>query len=248
MEGWIKIHRSIIDKGWASDPEYLALWLHLLLFATHRVREVLWNGSIYHLQPGEFITGRNALSSQTGINPSKVERILKLFKSEQQIEQRMTSTSRLISILNWSKYQMSEQQSEQRVNSEWTASEQRLNTKQECKKDKNIKNERKESVRFTPPQRIDVIDYFSTLSGQINQAERFYDYYTANGWKAGRNPMKDWKAAARNWIRKDKELNQDKTKRNATASIQDIANSIEQAKRLTITPINFDRHEPPEIT
>jgi hypothetical protein len=33
------------------------------------------------------------------------------------------------------------------------------------------------------------------------EAERFVDFYTANGWKVGKNPMKDWKAAARNWIK-----------------------------------------------
>lgn len=32
-------------------------------------------------------------------------------------------------------------------------------------------------------------------------AERFFDYYTANGWKVGKNPMKDWKAAVRTWER-----------------------------------------------
>ena len=29
------------------------------------------------------------------------------------------------------------------------------------------------------------------------------DYYTANGWKVGRNSMKDWRAAVRDWMRKD---------------------------------------------
>lgn len=33
--------------------------------------------------------------------------------------------------------------------------------------------------------------------------ERFIDYYTANGWKVGKNPMKDWKAAVRTWERQD---------------------------------------------
>ena len=32
---------------------------------------------------------------------------------------------------------------------------------------------------------------------------RFCDYYAANGWKAGRSPMKDWQAAVRNWERRD---------------------------------------------
>lgn len=41
--------------------------------------------------------------------------------------------------------------------------------------------------------------YFTTLGMPESEAQRFVDYYTANGWKVGKNPMKDWKAAARNW-------------------------------------------------
>ena len=33
------------------------------------------------------------------------------------------------------------------------------------------------------------------------QSEKLHDYYAANGWKVGRNPMKDWKAATRNWLK-----------------------------------------------
>ena len=32
------------------------------------------------------------------------------------------------------------------------------------------------------------------------------DYYEANGWKVGRNPMKDWKAAVRTWEKRDKQV------------------------------------------
>lgn len=34
-------------------------------------------------------------------------------------------------------------------------------------------------------------------------AERWYDYYSANGFKVGKNPMKDWKAAVRTWERNE---------------------------------------------
>ena len=27
------------------------------------------------------------------------------------------------------------------------------------------------------------------------------DYYESNGWKVGRNPMRDWKATVRRWCR-----------------------------------------------
>ncbi len=35
-------------------------------------------------------------------------------------------------------------------------------------------------------------------------ANDFFDYYESNGWRVGRNPMKDWKAAARRWKRNQK--------------------------------------------
>lgn len=37
-----------------------------------------------------------------------------------------------------------------------------------------------------------------------NEAVSFFDYYSSKGWKVGRSPMKDWKAAARNWVRRSK--------------------------------------------
>ena len=44
-------------------------------------------------------------------------------------------------------------------------------------------------------------------------AEQWYDYYEANGWKVGRNPMKDWKACIRSWEqrRKEEQANRPKT-------------------------------------
>jgi len=41
------------------------------------------------------------------------------------------------------------------------------------------------------------------LNGRSDpEAHTFWDYYTGNGWKVGRNPMADWRATARNWARK----------------------------------------------
>ena len=42
----------------------------------------------------------------------------------------------------------------------------------------------------------------------VIDCEHFYDYYESNGWKvSGKGPMKDWKAAVRNWLRNDKKYN-----------------------------------------
>lgn len=58
--------------------------------------------------------------------------------------------------------------------------------------------------RFIPPSADDVRAY-ATEKGYTIDPEAFVDYYTANGWKVGKNPMKDWRAAVRTWVRKEKE-------------------------------------------
>ena len=60
---------------------------------------------------------------------------------------------------------------------------------------------------FVVPAIEIVKDYFSTIKGGDTDAECFYDHFTANGWKvSGKSSMKDWKAAARNWMRRKSEF------------------------------------------
>ena len=59
-----------------------------------------------------MIANRRTLARDTGINESKIQRLLKTFESEHQIEQQTNNKSRIISVVNWSKYQESEHQNE----------------------------------------------------------------------------------------------------------------------------------------
>ena len=52
--------------------------------------------------------------------------------------------------------------------------------------------------RFSPPSLDEVALYCAERNNQVNP-EKWYDYYSANGWKVGKNSMKDWKAAVRLW-------------------------------------------------
>lgn len=140
-KGWIKIHRKVLDNPVVcKDADHFAVWIYLLLEASHDQYDKLFNGNRITINPGQLITGRKVISQKLGINQSKVQRILKRFKSEQQIEQQTSNVNRLISIINWSEYQKSEQRIEQQVNNERTTSEQRVNTLQEYKELKNVKN------------------------------------------------------------------------------------------------------------
>ena len=56
--------------------------------------------------------------------------------------------------------------------------------------------------RFVPPSQAEIGAYVREAKLTMDPQE-FLDYYTANGWKVGSHAMKDWRAAARNWARKE---------------------------------------------
>lgn len=146
MDGWIKLHRKILENPIVTkDTEHLSVWIYLLVNATHKEVSTVFKGEKITLKPGQLITGRKAISDRLHISESKVQRILKRFESDQQIEQQTSNKNRLITIVNWDIYQNAEQQNEQPVNGKRTASEQQVNTN---KNDKNVKNEKKDNIDY----------------------------------------------------------------------------------------------------
>lgn len=78
-------------------------------------------------------------------------------------------------------------------------------------------NELKESIEkrhFVPPTTQNVADYCKEKGITTVDAERFVDFYSSKGWMVGKNRMKDWKAAVRNWGRKDAAAEPNNTKGN----------------------------------
>ena len=60
----------------------------------------------------------------------------------------------------------------------------------------------RERSRFQRPSLEDVEAYCAERSNGI-EASRFLDFYEANGWMVGKSRMKDWRAAVRNWERRE---------------------------------------------
>jgi len=102
-------------------------------------------------------------------------------------------------------------------------------------RNQETKKQRNNSLVFTPPNENDVYNFMGEYSVQkhmqwtdekINtEAAKFFNYYEANGWKQGRNPMKDWKASARNWMVNNFKFDNSNNSKNV---IQD-----ERAKRIS---------------
>lgn len=59
---------------------------------------------------------------------------------------------------------------------------------------------------FFPPA-VEEVEAYCREHGCFVDAGKFVDYYESNGWRVGKNRMKDWKAAVRNWNRKEQKNN-----------------------------------------
>nr|DAM79248.1 MAG TPA: DNA-binding domain protein [Caudoviricetes sp.] len=59
--------------------------------------------------------------------------------------------------------------------------------------------------RFAPPTPENVREYCREMGYTHVDADRFVDFYSAKGWMVGKNHMKDWKAATRNWERSQRQ-------------------------------------------
>lgn len=186
---YIKLMRSLKEKSYYSkDSEKLHLWIHLLLSANWSEKEELLGGKPILCQAGEFTTGRKQLSRDTGIDEYKIERALTYFeKIEQQIAQRKTSTNRLISILNWDKYQIIAQQNAQQLHNDCTTTAQRLHTPKEYKEEKKeiIKKNNIDAAKAATKIRIEEFKIslfkYTKLKGGIyedNLVKEFYEYWS----------------------------------------------------------------------
>ena len=77
--------------------------------------------------------------------------------------------------------------------------------------------------RFEKPSISDIKQYCMERNNNVN-AEHFFDYYESNGWKVGKNSMKDWKAAVRTWERS--EYRKPNSKKNSKEDAINVVNNL----------------------
>ena len=88
-------------------------------------------------------------------------------------------------------------------------------------------NKAKSVSRFVAPT-LDEIQEYCKEKGFNVDAASIYDHYTANGWVQGKNkPIKDWRAAVRQWARREDEFSkpQHQTNNDARKGIDDVSHN-----------------------
>ena len=80
------------------------------------------------------------------------------------------------------------------------------------------------------------MEIFELAGSSRDEGEKYWNYYESNGWKAGRNQMKDWKAAARNWIKRSHEFTNNRKQKHAAPGID--KDKLAEYIRTGIVPSN----------
>lgn len=148
--GFILVHRKLLHSSFYQRSHYVHLWLHLLLKANHKGTKIIWNNTEIILEPGQFITGRKKLSSETGINENTIQFILSFFEKNNMIQQRNNRQNRIVSIVSWREFQNLNNElttKYQRVTNDLTTAQQRNNTDNNDNNDNNENNENNETIK-----------------------------------------------------------------------------------------------------
>ena len=102
-----------------------------------------------------------------------------------------------------------------------------IELEKEIKIEKEIHSSAKSTTtkrkRFEKPTLSEIEQYCIERKNNVN-AEHFFDYYESNGWKVGKNSMKDWKAAVRTWERS--EYRKPNSKKNSKEDAINVVNNL----------------------
>ena len=226
MDGWIKLHRKIMDNPlYLSEPfTRMQAWIDLLLLANHKEGFFYVRGNKVVVGRGQVGTSSRTLASRWQWSRGKVERFLKDLENDNQIEPQKNNVITLISICNYDDYQNTEPQTEPQTSRRQTTDEPQTDRNKNDKKEKNVNNDNNRdkaetAKRFAPPY-IDEVQSYISEKGYSVDAESFVAFYTSKNWFVGKNKMKDWHAAVVTWEKRNKDF--PAKKKSTTKNVNDI--------------------------
>jgi hypothetical protein len=140
LEGWIKLHRKILDNAIFDNADLLKVWIWCLLKATHEDYTQIVGLQTVELTKGQFITGRFKGAEELKLNPSTFYKYLKVLEKLNMIVLNSNNKMTVVTVANWGKYQLDKNESCQQNNNNVTTKEQQSNTNKNIKNIKNINN------------------------------------------------------------------------------------------------------------
>lgn len=197
--GFIVLHRKLLEWEWFADPKTLVVWIYLLFRANWKPNR--WKG--IEIGRGETLETIAGISRATGLSVQSVRTALEHLKSTKEITTRSTGYGTLISIATYSKYQDLpdgiNKENNKEINKRLTNDQQTINNT----RTRITKKQEKQERESTAPA-LDEIKQFVKENGLNLDPQYFFDYYSEAGFP------KSWKATARRWSKENNEMERNK--------------------------------------
>ena len=135
--GYIQLHRKLLENPIFMKAELLQLFIYCLLKANHKPEKFIWNGSEITIERGQFITGRIAMAKDLNQSESATYKRLQLLNKLKIITLKSNNKFTLLSVCKYDIYQATKNQKEQQRNNKVTTKEQQSNTNNNDNNDNN---------------------------------------------------------------------------------------------------------------
>lgn len=127
MQGWIKLHRRLLEWEWYDDVNVKVLFLHLLL--TVNYEEKKWRGNT--IKKGERITSLAKLAKETRLSVKQLRLALNKLEKTGEVARKGTNQYTHITLTKWEEYQLvEEKRASKETNKGQTKGKQRATTKE----------------------------------------------------------------------------------------------------------------------
>ena len=152
LNGFVKLHRKMIEWGWYSDCVVKDVFIHILMVATFKPTKYLG----HDLKPGQAVIGRKKLAKELGFTEQQIRTALKKLESTGEISLFSTNKFTIATVENWEFYQSGDDEDNQQItNNQPTINQQITNNQphlKNVKKDKNVKNVKKDIYIGVPDE------------------------------------------------------------------------------------------------
>ena len=188
-EGWISVHRKLLNWEWFTDVNVSHVFLYCLLRANHT--NTKWRGQ--EIGRGQFITSLDTISKETGLTVRQIRTVLDKLKVTGELTSTASSKSRLISITNYNNYQGHDKHSVKQVTSKRQADDKQVTTDNNVNNNNNeIMKEKKDNTNVLSKEKpaMDVMAVYKALSIQQAPVDQFEDFWEQYGIKEGKDKCK----------------------------------------------------------
>lgn len=213
-EGWISIHRSIFENELWRDSEpfdYRSAWIDLLLLANHKDHTIISKGKLVQVKRGDVNRSLLSLAERWHWSRNKARNFLRILEELKMVTTKSTTQGTTITIENYSKFQ--DLLPTESTTESTTQGQRKVQRKDINNNDNNGNNDNKyisipnnresKKDRFQPPS-IQEVKAYCLEKGYTIDPDTFWNFYESNGWKVGKNKMKDWHRAIAGWQSREK--------------------------------------------